>query len=957
MVVGRIGHRQVLRLVEDVVAFQGQGHLLLEDQLVDLRIDNEFTLARGRIAAVPVVIGFRLDREAALADLPVEGGLGLVGPGGVFIGRFDGVPRLVEAGAAARRDLEIVAAVGQAEPLHQAEGLRFVVDEIVAVADVLEIIHEGLVLEGAVVVVIAGHVEIALGDEAVRLGIGGPVHPRHGEAGLADGPVEEHPDAAVVGIVAVDGHRVGHAGMVVPDGADDRVLDHAPFDRRPQGEEGLLVGVAEFAPEVVVEIREQGRVAEGEVQRVRVVGHGHELVRGRLVGASEIEEAELGVVVDVVEHHRARRPLDAVAVFIRLLPAALDGGVERAGRVDREARLGAGLALLVSQGKAGALGIGLVQDLVGIGEVLRLPFRDIGMVRGRDGPVVPAVEGILPGCVFPPVETVGALQVEVVAEGLGIDQPGAQGPAAGIALIPLVDGRVLQVREGMGVRLVVTVDVVVGEIPVRAQGEGAARDAEPLAEQGETAGRDVLVAAVREGETVVDGGRGGRPGIEPVGREFLHLREIAPAEFQLRLDEDGGVLRELVLQAEADAVAVGEGIVVARLRVRIDQGRAVLHVGLLVSLLKDLLPRVVVHVVSGEVHVAVEEGPGAVQAAHPGGRDAVSAAPAALAAAHAPAAAGAAAHGLHHAAGQVVEAAVVGVVGVENEAQLGLFRELAHHEGALVPPVIEVVGRLREVVAAAEHRIAEHAVHHALLHGQVDDVFLVAVVDAGEFGLLGFLLDHLDLLDDLRRKVLRRDLRVVEEEGLAVDGDLGDGLAVGRNIPAFIHFHARELLQELFQGVIVGGHERGGIVLDRVFLDDDGVADGGDARGVQHLAVLLHPDDAEVDRLGDFHLLLMGLVAHQLGLQQILAGMDTLQGRLAMAVTENILGRLRGPGRRQRDGGEPDGFFGRSVLEGQGDGIGLGLEGLGGGQGGDGTADECEDLSHCRSVHGCSTSV
>ena len=190
------------------------------------------------------------------------------------------------------------------------------------------------------------------------------------------------------------------------------------------------------------------------------------------------------------------------------------------------------------------------------------------------------------------------------------------------------------------------------------------------------------------------------------------------------------------------------------------------------------------------------------------------------------------------------------------------------------------------------------------LDGKVDDRLLLAVVDAGEFGLLALLVDDLDLLDELGGDVLGGQLGVVQEEGLAVDGYLGDGLAVGGDGAVLVHLHAGKLLEQVLQHVVVGGLERGGVEFNRVLLDDDGVADGGYARGVQRLLVNLHLDGAEVHLSLDLDLFFVGLVAEQLAFEDIRAGGDLVELRLPVGGAQDILIRLGFAFLRQGNGRE-----------------------------------------------------
>ena len=172
-------------------------------------------------------------------------------------------------------------------------------------------------------------------------------------------------------------------------------------------------------------------------------------------------------------------------------------------------------------------------------------------------------------------------------------------------------------------------------------------------------------------------------------------------------------------------------------------------------------------------------------------------------------------------------------------------------------------------MTASGHHVAEGALHHSGLDGKVDDSLFLAVVDSGEFSLIGLLVHHLELVDDLGGDVLGGKLGVIEEEGLAVDGYLLDCLAVVGNGAIFRHFDSGEFLQQVFEHVVLRGLEGGGVVLDGVFLDDDGVAGGRHGSRVELLGIDFHTDFTEVLHIGYLYLLLVGKVAEQLGFKGI----------------------------------------------------------------------------------------
>ena len=358
-----------------------------------------------------------------------------------------------------------------------------------------------------------------------------------------------------------------------------------------------------------------------------------------------------------------------------------------------------------------------------------------------------------------------------------------------------------------------------------------------------------------------------------------------------------------MVQAHANSVAPGAGVVGSQ---SVIEHIVVLQVGGLGAFFLNVFVGLVVKVIASQFHLAVKQSPCTVDSSHPGGCDTVVVPVAATAAAEtAPAGAAhsAAAHAAHHRTGQVVEATVVGIVAVSNQRKLRLVGKLTYESRGLETPVAFHVGR-RDVVAASGHNVADGALHHAGLDAQVDDLLFFTVVDAGKFGLLRFLLDNLELVDDLGGNVLGGQLGIVQEEGLAVDGYLGDSLAVVGYGTVFAHFNAGKLLEKVFQHVAVGRLERRGIVLDCIFLDDDGVTHRRHRRRVELLLVEFHLDLSHVAHIGNLDLLLEWLITQQLSLESVVAGTYAGNLNLAVGLAEDIFCGLGGTFFGQRNGGE-----------------------------------------------------
>ena len=125
---------------------------------------------------------------------------------------------------------------------------------------------------------------------------------------------------------------------------------HASLQVQAGGEEGGAVGILQLNPAVMVEVRLQIRVTERHGQRVGVVRDRHQLAGGRLTAPTVVVDADVCVVVEVVEQHRARCPVqDLVVVDLAV------GLVVLVLRIRGDTQLGADVTFLVHEREAGAL--------------------------------------------------------------------------------------------------------------------------------------------------------------------------------------------------------------------------------------------------------------------------------------------------------------------------------------------------------------------------------------------------------------------------------------------------------------------------------------------------------------------------------------------------------------------------------------------------------------------------
>ena len=161
-----------------------------------------------------------------------------------------------------------------------------------------------------------------------------------------------------------------------------------------------------------------------------------------------------------------------------------------------------------------------------------------------------------------------------------------------------------------------------------------------------------------------------------------------------------------MFESDSEPMSLCEGAAVAVARVVSEIFRtavviyelvAAVKVCYLVALLEDRHDGSVVEVVAGKVHVTVQQGEGTIGSAHPRCGDTTVVAEKSATTAHA---ATAASHIAHHAACHVIEATVVGIVAIEDDADLALVGETAYHCRTLITPVSVSPGLLKVVSAA-----------------------------------------------------------------------------------------------------------------------------------------------------------------------------------------------------------------------------------------------------------------
>ena len=110
----------------------------------------------------------------------------------------------------------------------------------------------------------------------------------------------------------------------------------------------------------MIEIRIQIRITKRYIDRVGIVRHRKKLRSRRLRRTSEIEETDIGVIIELVVHHRLRRPVHD-CISIRLVSGCL---VISICRIGRNSELCPELFLLIADIQAGSLGNGTIENPV-----------------------------------------------------------------------------------------------------------------------------------------------------------------------------------------------------------------------------------------------------------------------------------------------------------------------------------------------------------------------------------------------------------------------------------------------------------------------------------------------------------------------------------------------------------------------------------------------------------------
>ena len=227
--------------------------------------------------------------------------------------------------------------------------------------------------------------------------------------------------------------------------------------------------------------------------------------------------------------------------------------------------------------------------------------------------------------------------------------------------------------------------------------------------------------------------------------------------------------------------------------------------------------------------------------------------------------------------------------------------------------------RIAVLGAVGSVEVAYPSFLHALLDGEVEHGLLFAVVDAGDAGVVALLVVGLELLDELGGQVLQRHLRVVLEVFLAIDHDFGDALAVYLDGAVVVYFCSGKLLDEFLEHGALGQAVGIGIEDEGVGLHLHLSQLGRHLSFLQHLAVLLEGDGAQVDALvvlWQSDIAVVRLEANVADAQDVVACLDGWKLELSLEVRRDAGSLCAVLGLQQHHRGTRQRLVQRAVLNG-----------------------------------------
>ena len=126
----------------------------------------------------------------------------------------------------------------------------------------------------------------------------------------------------------------------------------------------------------------------------------------------------------------------------------------------------------------------------------------------------------------------------------------------------------------------------------------------------------------------------------------------------------------------------------------------------------------------------------------------------------------------------------------------------------------------------------------------VDGPDPVAIIKPTESTLIAYGINHLNLLNDVCRKVPGGHLRVIAVKRFAIHQNPGHGLTLRFDGAIAIHFYSGHFFQQVFCGCVWNGLELTGIEFSSISIDGHGSSPDDDT--IEYSRKLCHLDDGHV---------------------------------------------------------------------------------------------------------------
>ena len=173
---------------------------------------------------------------------------------------------------------------------------------------------------------------------------------------------------------------------------------------------------------------------------------------------------------------------------------------------------------------------------------------------------------------------------------------------------------------------------------------------------------------------------------------------------------------------------------------------------------------------------------------------------------------------------QILKAAVVCVVGICKKAELRGVGKSSCKCG----PLIAFVGSVRAAY------IAKPAVKDTALKTQIQNGFLLSVINSCKARLITLTVQKTNLLHNLCRYVFGGQRRVIHKEDLTVYHNLGNLLSVNSYL-AVLNLCTRQFFNKVLQHIGLLRLKGVGVVLNGILLYKHLISNGANSYGIQHV--------------------------------------------------------------------------------------------------------------------------